>query len=61
MDIFNIENGLFNNITPAQVELLARIKLLEDLSRDITWRRKQLREDLHREIVDRPIRVYKQP
>lgn len=47
VDIYTIEQSLIDNITQEQVYILARIKMLEDLSRDINWRKKQLRQELN--------------
>jgi hypothetical protein len=47
VDIYTIEQNLIDNITSEQAYILARIKMLEDLSRDINWRKKQLRQELN--------------
>lgn len=49
MDIYSILEDLHSNITPIQRELLAKIKLLEDLKRDAGWLQKTLRQELDRE------------
>ena len=56
MDIYSILEDLHSNITPIQRELLAKIKLLEDLKRDANWLQKELRQELDREKDNCPKR-----